>query len=122
MFGKLLHALLWAKVMSRSRAGLISEALQGIRKIEEKFGLRPYEEAVKYSLVLRMGDYAIAEKELKAFVKRYDDSVDENTRYSVLYCQSILHGISGDLDAKRAAKAKALDVQCDPGVKRWLPL
>jgi outer membrane protein assembly factor BamD (BamD/ComL family) len=122
MLKKLSHALLWIKVMARSRDGKISEALDALSRIDEQFGLRPYEEVFKYSLILRNGEYAAAENAMQAFIIRNAASSNDNTRYSICYCEYILNGIRGDLDQKKASRARAMAIRCDAGVKRWLPL
>lgn len=122
MLRKLTHALLWTIVMARSRAGKIPEALEILTTMEKRFGLRPYEQAFKYSLLLREGQYDVAEKRMEDFIKANAHSLDNNTKYAVHYCEYILHGINGDLDQKRSARVTALEVKCDAGVKHWLPL
>jgi hypothetical protein len=122
MFEKLLRAWLWSKATSASRGGSISDSLADLDKIEKRFGLRPYEEVFKYTLLLRHQEYTLAEQEMEAFVRRNEKSSDGNTIYSRIYCEYVLNGIKGDLDAKRASKARALEVECSAGLKRWLPL
>lgn len=119
MLRRFLRAFYMARAIAAAQNGKIDLAMARIQRAKRMNPLRFYERAFEGGTLLRQRQFEKADELLRKVMEETSAGLTDNERYVNLFCKSYLCSDETEI-VRIASEANALD--CDPTLRRWLPL